>query len=452
MDLVQKFTGLIVSRFQNINPEKEGAKINMPSDVKNEIKIITLPDAVFKLWDEFLVRHASGDLINPETLITYNLAQSFSPKSCSLKREFFKHLGHFTDEDLKIFVQHLLGTTPNRNLVYPKVSVNKPKMVVINHHTASDWVERRKRKKVIIKELEYVRPSLDFLKPDMNVRNLRWRVWKKEHRFSSATWDYLLSAPPAAYFTKRLTNEGIHKHADDFVEKFPDLPHMFKSFLRSKNRLQERGGGVQILGLDSVSMSIVTSTSTEFSGHRSLGFAIMDLREAPKHKEWQGGLPPVLPFLEKLKSMTNPSMKDPNVWLWITEPGVDDTTVVSFISEEYDGYDHVRSVYKPCKGERLYDVTTRTTAPDVILHFMFKKGDNMNSHWRDNVKKEYTAPNIPYYTDPTKNHEAKWRQFSSELRMEFYLDLLQEYAAPGENFVGIFTGVKCMLAAKVRPP
>jgi len=138
MDFVQKFTGLIVSRFQNINPEKEGAKINVASNVKNEIKIITLPDAVFQLWDEFLERHASEDLINPETCMTYNLAQSFSPKSCSLKREFFKHLGHFTDEDLKIFVQHLLGTSLNRKLVFPKLSINKPKSVVIHHHTASD--------------------------------------------------------------------------------------------------------------------------------------------------------------------------------------------------------------------------------------------------------------------------------------------------------------------------
>jgi len=150
---MQKFSPLIVSRFQNINPEKEGAKVNYITDVKNEIKIITLLDEIFKLWEEFLERHSSGDLINLETCLTYNAAQTFHPRSCSLKREFFKHLGHFTNNDLRVYVQHLLGTSPDRELVYPKVFVSKPKLVISGHHTAADWVERRKRKKVIIEEI-----------------------------------------------------------------------------------------------------------------------------------------------------------------------------------------------------------------------------------------------------------------------------------------------------------
>jgi len=53
-NIMQKFSALIISRFQNINPEKEGARVNYITDVKNEIKIITLPDDIFKLWEEFL--------------------------------------------------------------------------------------------------------------------------------------------------------------------------------------------------------------------------------------------------------------------------------------------------------------------------------------------------------------------------------------------------------------
>jgi hypothetical protein len=40
-------------------------------------------------------------------------------KNFTLTREFFKHLGHFTNEDLKVFVQHLLGKTPDRTCPYP---------------------------------------------------------------------------------------------------------------------------------------------------------------------------------------------------------------------------------------------------------------------------------------------------------------------------------------------
>lgn len=105
-------------------------------------------------------------------------------------------------------------------------------------------------------------------------------------------------------------------------------------------------------------------------------------------------------------------------------------------------------MYKPCKGEHLNDITTRMTAPDVQLHFLFKRESSTLSDLRESVK-EYSAPNIPYYTEPAINHEAKWRYFSSELRTEFYFEMLQQFVAPDENLFGIFTGIKCMLAAKV---
>ena len=37
-----------------------------------------------------------------------------------------------------------------------------------------------------------------------------------------------------------------------------------------------------------------------------------------------------------------------------------------------------------------------------------------------------------------------------ELRMEFYLNILQDFAAASENILAVFTGRKFMLAAKVK--
>ena len=61
------FTMLIFRRFQNIHLEKKGSSVHGPSDVKNEIKIITVIDDHFELWKEFLSKHSSEELINPET-------------------------------------------------------------------------------------------------------------------------------------------------------------------------------------------------------------------------------------------------------------------------------------------------------------------------------------------------------------------------------------------------
>ena len=43
----QKFIAAVVQRFQNINPDSDGAHIKGPRDLKNEIQIITLPT---ELW------------------------------------------------------------------------------------------------------------------------------------------------------------------------------------------------------------------------------------------------------------------------------------------------------------------------------------------------------------------------------------------------------------------
>ena len=67
------------------------------------------------------------------------------------------------------------------------------------------------------------------------------------------------------------------------------------------------------------------------------------------------------------------------------------------------------------------------------------------------MKGIYTTPvTCVYYTDPPKNNEGKWRLRSIELRMEFYLNILQDFAATSENILAVFTGRKFMLAAKVK--
>jgi hypothetical protein len=41
----------------------------------------------------------------------------------TLACEVFKHLDHFMDEDLKVFIQHLLEKTINYQCKYPKVTI-----------------------------------------------------------------------------------------------------------------------------------------------------------------------------------------------------------------------------------------------------------------------------------------------------------------------------------------
>jgi hypothetical protein len=109
------------------------------SDLKNEVKIITSPNELFGLWKEFLDTHTMGDLINPDTMEKFNQAKNFKvTKNFTLAREFFKPLGHLTDKNLKVVVQYLLGRTPNRDWLYPKVIVHKTSKVPCSHYSAAE--------------------------------------------------------------------------------------------------------------------------------------------------------------------------------------------------------------------------------------------------------------------------------------------------------------------------
>jgi hypothetical protein len=81
--------------------------------------------------------YTSG-LINLDTMARFNQAKNFKmTKNFTLAREFFKHLGHFTLEDLKVFVQHMLGKTTDQLLSYPKVTVHKSSKVHWSHYSSA---------------------------------------------------------------------------------------------------------------------------------------------------------------------------------------------------------------------------------------------------------------------------------------------------------------------------
>ena len=97
--LMQTFCKLIVGRFQSINPDKDGGNMKGISDLKNEVKIITLPDELFGLWKEFLEMHTTGFLVNLDTMERFNQVKYFKlTKNFTLACEFFKPLGWVLDQ------------------------------------------------------------------------------------------------------------------------------------------------------------------------------------------------------------------------------------------------------------------------------------------------------------------------------------------------------------------
>ena len=106
-----------------------------------------------------------------------------------LTEEFFKHFGHFIDNDFKVYVQHLLEHTLGRVVAFPKVTVHRINLVHPFHHIGQNWMEQRKQKRIIFEKLVELKPALKFLKPDRLVNDKVWRQWKRDLRVCSGTYN-----------------------------------------------------------------------------------------------------------------------------------------------------------------------------------------------------------------------------------------------------------------------
>ena len=184
---------------------------------------------------------------------------------------------------------------------------------------------------------------------------------------------------------------------------------------------------------------------------KQLSFALLDLRNTPRHSDAEDHVknPHFTLLLAALRSIKNPSISKPAMRLWIVNSANRLRQVAEYAKESFTNYTILVSKYIPAKNERLYDGSVRKQSPDVFLLFLVKGDDREAIGLKDKIYSEYGALEIPYYLEPEKYQELKYRLDSSELRMEFYLDLLYELCSLGDQFLGMYSGLKCLVATKV---
>jgi len=71
--------------------------------------------------------------------ISVETIENFKNKSNSLKKEFFKYGRHFTYRDFEALAEHFFGTTPRCKVPYPKVSISKTKILIVDIMTNVEW-------------------------------------------------------------------------------------------------------------------------------------------------------------------------------------------------------------------------------------------------------------------------------------------------------------------------
>jgi hypothetical protein len=302
----------------------------------------------------------------------------------------------------------------------------------------------------VLQEFDALDGTLEFTRADGAVNNEKWKEWKKTHAVWVTTWSVLLYVIPAAYFAKHLTNEGKLKRACEFQEKFPEELHFLRNFLRLKNNFRVSDGSAMFRTLKRDSLEFGRDWTYQLG--KRLSFALLNLRDTPGHSVREDHIKNLHFSLlfALLLSMKTPSISKLAMWLWIVNSANRLAQAVEYARESFTNYTIRESKYIPAKNKRLYDGSARKQSPDVFLLFLVKDGDTEEDGLRRKIFSEYRALDIPYYLEAGKYQELKYRLSSSELRMEFYLDLLFDLCRPGDRFLGVYSGSKCLVAAKVR--
>jgi hypothetical protein len=99
--------------------------------------------------------------------------------------------------------------------------------------------------------------------------------------------------------------------------------------------------------------------------------------------------------------------------------------------------------------ERLGDMAYNSSKAKAAVHliFLIKRGSRPKSR---TIPKEFDVPDIPKWSKAGLYNELEYRIYSTELRMEFYLQILDLFCITRQNVLSIFAGGKVICAAWVR--
>jgi hypothetical protein len=261
----------------------------------------------------------------------------------------------------------------------------------------------------------------------------------------SASMNILLQIPDKEFFTFRKEKKGWHVRAGQ-NEKFLNVEAFFKKFLKMKVAFKKLEGKVFHREFDRKRFEF--NPCKEFQRLQNLKLGIIDLRDTPWNLDKTNTTlsPFFLYFMQKFTLLQNPGLHDPPVWLWISKTTGRHAQVIHYVEGYMKDYALTSSTYYIHPNERLYanEPKGKCKHREVYLAFLLKKG--MTFPKSDAM---YVTLKIDYYTEPHKYNESQFSLCDRELRMEFWLDIMELFCSPGNSVYCIFRGTKTMHAAYV---
>ena len=445
---MQAFCDAMVDKFSSIDMKSTSTKSVL--ELKGELRLICCTADTWDLWTQFFDAHTSGDLVNPDTEEKYNAIENF--ECPPLLREFFRPLQGLTESELKRCAVHALMKTAGRKLPYPKIFLKRPKHKP-GTYSIKEWCEHRKLKTAAMRELSALAPQYQIFDVDGDVKWNHWKVFKQAYNIRGPSMRSLVREHTASLKLKG--NKRAKKSETDAQEV-----GLYKNFLERKRNATFEG----VARFCTVTTGLERTTFSKWDGtfsrsevredRRGCPFAVIDFRSIPgASSRGTKDLPFYNPFMAKFMDYKSPNMREPHVWLWIVEQEkLPDIMQLydSTIKFEYSVY---QSTYVPAKTEGIVVINEargnkQVGAVSLVFLTHLHVRDGRVPIKASNVfKKIY---NIPHPPPKDLFQETLFTVIPAvELRMEFYISVLQSLTTHGETVYSVYGGSKFMYAAMV---
>ena len=351
----------------------------------NELKLITAPDDVYKLWAEVITAAAFGELVNPDIGRKFNARDGWNPENCMLTREFFKHLGNLSYDELATLAKHMLNqTSEKRKQPYPKVTIKSVSSVLDSCYTAGEWSERRKRKHLVKKELHQIDPKLGLMNAKNEIIVQNWKKFKSKRMFSRATMDVLLDRPSDAYFGKA---KSVSQKNKTCVELSPQAFEFFNVFLKHKNNFQKPSAKGFYRSYNDYSNVFKDWPDCiwhdDIVGRMSLGVLNFKTLLGVENKESSTVDNPYFKeVMLSLQKRKDSALKDVLAWLFICGDEKEQAQVLRLVEKDevLNTYDMDFSIYSAGKIDRLGDIPVANKPPKVPLVFLQRPGNSVSGN------------------------------------------------------------------------
>lgn len=422
-------------------------------DLHNEVKIITSSDKTYALWSEFISSYAQGELIDVDSSDLRKMKDKPSWKAARegvLNREFFKWLGNLSEADHEKMLLHILNRSgTKRTQRWPKVVIKQPASVLESCYTVKEWVERRKRKQLVRRELTKIKPELAFYDATGNLILDRWKQFKREYFVSSATMRILLEQPGENFFKEGKMLRSKNKKTEELS---PYAKAFFKQFLEKRSSFQKPIGSSFFRKYNAATGTLGRWPANSWGSNSPVRLGVIDFRFVPGYsrRATSGVLNPFFSdFMNTLKSGGMPGLTQPEVWIWICGDHEAEIQAYAEIANApwVEHYDRFASAYIQGRYERLGDVPTNSkTVKDPVRMIWLTQKNGIETV---GVRDEFRSPNHPANEKSRKYQELDLRVNNGEFTMEFYFQVLGMLCKPGDVVFSAFGGSKLLIAAVV---